>query len=72
MQVNYTPEYSTDICTAAGRFTVGTYTMLRTGGRLPRRVLRKELEAKGMTREEAEEFLTAHGFPRPQQARRAK
>ena len=70
MQVNYTPEYSTDICTAAGRFTVGTRRMQRTGGRIHRRTMRRELEAQGMPRAEAEQVLTAHGFPRPQQAKR--
>lgn len=72
MQVNYTPGYSTDICTAAGRFTVGSRRFQQTGGRLPRRIMRKELETNGMTREQAEEFLTAHGFPKPQQARRVR
>lgn len=65
-----TPAYRTDISTAAGRFTLGTRRTQRIGGRVPRRTMRRELEAKGMTREEAEEFLTAHGFPRPQQAKR--
>lgn len=70
MSVIYTPEYSTALCGSAGRFTVGSRRFQQSGGRLPRRVLRRELEAKGMTREEAEQYLTAHGFPRPQQAKR--
>lgn len=73
MQVkNHTPEYSAGLCTACGNFTVGARRMQQAGGRLSRRTMRKELEAKGMTRKEADDYLTAHGFPKGQPVRRAK
>lgn len=66
------PRYTPDMCNAAGAFAVGSHGMSLIGGRMSRRILRNELEANGMTRKQADEYLTAAGFPKQQPVRRAK
>lgn len=65
-------KYTPQMCNAAGTFTVGSRGMSLIGGRMSRRLLRNELEANGMTRKQADEYLTAQGFPKAQPVRRAK
>ncbi|RBP69600.1 hypothetical protein [Marinobacter nauticus] len=61
-----------DINRAASEFYNGSYRSIWVNGNMSRRAMRRQLEKMGMTKEQADKYLTDIGLPGQKPVRGAK